>query len=130
MAASDYLDTRLAEQAVRFVRGGADAQAVIEWLEKMGCKAQVMQRSEDGQPSVWAVDGCTGIRAGFVPVDDPVTVAVNLGFVLAGEYWPQVYPHLLRAVDRLWKEERSQTSETPQHTRSIRQLTLADTDGA
>lgn len=86
----------LADLAFRLHHGDASA---FEDLKKFATSAEVYKDIQ------FTGTGPSGVRCGFVLGDDPVTEAVQLGFFFAGPFWPQVFPGLLREVNRRWKEE-------------------------
>ena len=88
---------RLTEKVFAFLD---NPEPVIDWLKTLGCKDVVQS-----EPGSWALTGLTGIRCGLVQAD-PITVATQFGFLLAGPYWPQVYRGLHKAVDKRWTERR------------------------
>ncbi len=90
------LEDRLAHQALAFQD---DPDAVVRWLESLGCR---LVHHEGGQ---WTLDGLTHMRCGLVTGMDPMTTAVQFGFLLSGPFWPHLYPQLLKAVNRLWREK-------------------------
>lgn len=71
---------------------------IKEFLLDMGATDLLEQ---DGS---FSLKGPSGVRVGF-PDDagDPVTYAVQLGFAVAGQYWPWVLPDLLGATNELWR---------------------------
>jgi len=85
---------RIADKVLAAVEARS-VEPLIEWLVTLGCTWAV--RSAGGH----AVDGLTGVRVGFA-LADPVTMAVQTGFALAGPFWPQAYPGLLVEVNRRW----------------------------
>lgn len=95
---------RFADTAMAIARGGEDIVAAVQWLDKLGCRVDVMERDEHGQPISWSVLGLTGVRVGITQLD-PVSAAVQLGFALAGEVWPDVYGRALEEVKRRWNAE-------------------------
>ena len=96
------LEGRIADMAMTLSRG--DLDTVLAWLRGLGCTIVHVHGAKDGAPAgrVATVDGLTGIRVGLTPTD-PIGCAVQLGFVLAGAHWPQVYPALLRATEARWR---------------------------
>lgn len=89
------LSQRIAEKAIQFWRG--EEADVIRWLESLGC---VVTRSQPGEYCLMGIAGCNSA----LTKGDPNTIAVCIGFLLAGMYWPQVYPSLQSRVNALWKE--------------------------
>jgi hypothetical protein len=91
---------RLAVWVWRWMDGEYDA--VIGWLRAMGCT--VTRAGED-----WMVRGSTGVMTGLMPTQnhlDPVSTAIQFGFILAGELWPFAFPGLLEKVNQEWKRRR------------------------
>lgn len=85
---------RLVEFAFKLSDGELDE--VQRWLESLGCTEVVR---DEGQITV---TGTTGMRVGLV-ASDPNTCAVQLGFAVAGPYWPFAFPDLHKKVNVLWK---------------------------
>jgi hypothetical protein len=96
---------RIAEHAVALSAGGDARSQALTWLTSVGCRVDILETDESGEATSWVVDGLTGVRVGM-GAGDPITMAVCLGLVLAGEFWPQVYPGLLERVDTLWRQAR------------------------
>lgn len=89
---------RLAAQAAAFAHG--QAPEVLAWLGRLGCRI-AHRRDEIGE---WVLDGPSGIRTGLSRGLDAVTVAVQLGFLLAGPHWPFVFPRLMETADCLGRQ--------------------------
>lgn len=79
-----------------FAMSHGNVISVREWLVRLGCKITHETDEE------LHVEGLTGVVCGMMPTD-PVSCAVQLGFALAGQFWPQVYPDLLPIVNKKWK---------------------------
>lgn len=107
--AEDALEGRIADMAMALSRG--DLDAVLAWLSGLGCRVVHVDRVTDGAPAGRAatIDGLTGIRVGLTAAD-PISCAVQLGFALAGPYWPQAYPALLRATEARWRRLRTSSA--------------------
>lgn len=88
------MEERLAYFA--FAMSHGNVSLVHEWLARLGCEIVYVSSSELN------VKGLTGMMCGMI-VTDPVSCAVQLGFMMAGFYWPQVYPGLLPIVNKKWK---------------------------
>lgn len=92
----DSLSLRMAHQAFQFWLG--DHKNPLSWLESIGC------RIEPIGPRDLVIIGPSTIRCGLPYwTGDPVAVAVQFGFAMAGGYWPEVYPGMLPEVNRLWR---------------------------
>jgi len=83
------LEGRIADMAMTLSRG--DLDTVLAWLRSLGCTVIHVDGATDAAPAGRAatIDGLTGIRVGLTPTD-PISCAVQLGFALAGPYWPRV----------------------------------------
>jgi len=79
-----------------------DVDSVQAWLTSLGCKDVYRNEKE------LHLTGLTGVRVGMIGNQDPITCAVQIGFALAGPFWPHVYPELLSATSKQWKSERDQ----------------------
>ena len=112
------MEERIADFAIRLAEG--DLNGVLEWLRSLGCK-DIYQEKESA-----TVTGLSGVRVGMLSAD-PVTCAVQLGFALAGQFWPHVYPDLLPMVNRLWREnkERIKVKRREYQERSTRETARA-----
>jgi hypothetical protein len=97
------LKERIADFVMDFCFG--DPAGTITWLQSLGCECQ---SNSDGS---WTVKGIAGVSGGLM-VSDPVTVVSQLGFLLAGMYWPQVFPDLLKEVDKRWQAHRKEPAKT------------------
>ena len=86
---------RLVEQTFRF---RTDPDAVIAWLTTLGCRC-VPQESG----SSWTIHGTAGGTCSLSRGLDPIAIASSLGFAVAGQWWPQVFPTLITAVSHTWK---------------------------
>lgn len=97
-------DERLAEAVWQF-RGG-EHQATVRWLQALGCNLV----STDGSPETtiqYTLDGLTGVRTALLyPSEEPIGLAVCFGLLMAGMFWPQVYPKTLELVKARWTAER------------------------
>lgn len=71
---------------------------VVDWLQRLGC---VLVHAEPGGTS-WVLDGLTGVRCGLT-VCGPLDAFAMFGLLLAGVWWPQVFPRLPEMVDRAAK---------------------------
>jgi len=85
-------EARIAAKVWQFYTG--DREGAVAWLKTLGC----VVASVDGD--CYTLQGIAGVRSALLPTD-PSTIAVCFGFLLAGASWPQVYPGLLPAVNRL-----------------------------
>lgn len=98
-ASVEGAEARIVNKVFQF-RDKAHQEKSVEWLQSMGCKLTHC----DGD--VYVLKGLVGVICGLNPKDDPVTVAVQFGFLLAGPYWPKVYPKLLSRINKRWKLEK------------------------
>jgi hypothetical protein len=94
---TDVLVDRLIEHITEFCSG--NHQSVIDWLVSLGCQL----RRADPTQGLWTFRGLTGTGLSLLRGADPITVAVCIGFLLAGEQWPNVYPSLLDKTSRAWR---------------------------
>lgn len=76
-----------------------DLETLSNWL----CEIFACRRLEhvDGADAV-VLDGPSGLRCGFLS-SDPITNAVQIGFAIAGDLWPHVFPGMLELVNKKWK---------------------------
>ena len=91
-------EERIVEMVFRYKSGDVDGFA--KWLEDIG--GRVVERKGD----MLIFDGPSGIRTGIHSDLDPITIAVCLGFAIAGMFWPFMFPRLTKKVDRKIKERR------------------------
>jgi hypothetical protein len=68
---------------------------VIIWLKSIGCKVERVGEQIN-------IQGICGVNGGLCTGQDPNTVAVMFGFMIAGPYWPQAFPKLQREVNKRW----------------------------
>ena len=87
---------RLVEQVFRYLDGGE--QEVIDWLCALGCTITIPGDSLTAP----VLRGATGITSAIMP-SDPIAIAVTMGILLFGEYWPFVVPTMLKEVGAEWK---------------------------
>jgi hypothetical protein len=90
------LSTHLADKVFEAIAVG-HVHALADWLMALGCT----NRHTEGEQET--ITGLTGVRVGLV-MTDPNTLAVQVGFVLAGMFWPMTYPQLQKVVNKRWKE--------------------------
>ena len=95
---SDALINRIADKAMALSAG--DIAGTAKWLQSLGCKITYQTENE------LHVQGLVHMTVGFSRGTDPNNCAVQLGFALAGQFWPQVYPGLLAEVNKRWHELR------------------------
>jgi hypothetical protein len=93
---------RLVDLAIRLWQGDETAFAEIGKLARL---------TPNGDGSVTAV-GPSGITCGIALGGDPVTQAVQLGFLFFGQLWPFAVPDLLPSVNRRWKAETQRRKES------------------
>jgi hypothetical protein len=80
-----------------------DYQAVIAWMRRIGCEVEEMEWSGEGadrRAASWTVDGIAGVRCGMAAGMSAIDVVPQFGLILAGAFWPQVYPYLQAMVNR------------------------------
>jgi hypothetical protein len=101
-----YEDTRceqrLVEQAMAFCRG-REAE-VVDWLIRMGCQPIRC----DGVAGEYQFMGLVNVGAALYRGASPLDTAINLGFLIGGEWWAAMYPRLLDLADKAWKEWRKE----------------------
>jgi hypothetical protein len=85
-------ESRVAEQ-VRAWRAGRTGNVLV-WLQQLGCR--ILSRPELG--TTWHLRGIAGSNATLGRDDDPRDIAVALGMLIAGMFWPDVFPALLTLV--------------------------------
>ena len=90
-----------------------DYPAVLAWLRRLGCKVEEMERS-NGKPVSWAIDGIAGVHCGLSTGLAPLDMVPVVGFILAGPFWPQIFPTLGAIVGKALKERKhgNKTVET------------------
>lgn len=87
---------RLAEMVMHAYDG--DLALVRDWLMSIGGRDLI-----EGSDGDWSLTGPSGVRIGMAPGLDPIAYAAQIGFAVAGPFWPQVFPGLLPEVQRRWK---------------------------
>ena len=98
------LEDRLVEMVFKFIDGDLDSFA--KWLERIG--ATIERKNEDEI----IFRGPSGIGTGLLRGMDPINAAVCIGLAVAGLFWPQVFPNLLKKVDAEWKKRRKGEPKT------------------
>ena len=88
-------EARLIDMIMAWYQG--KYQEVICWLRAVGCK---VDKSGEG---AWTVKGLTGITCGIMEGMSPIDSFAMFGFMLAGPYWPQVFPNVPKEVDKRYK---------------------------
>jgi len=94
------MTARVVEMTMAWWRG--EHAMVLAWLTALGC------RVEGPTSHVWVVTGLLGSRHGLAAGIEPITLAAQLGLILAGGWWPQVFPRLIEAAARAWKAAQEQ----------------------
>jgi len=95
------------EQLVEMVF--APASEAARWFESLGF--QVDETQED---SVFIICNGNGtFRSAISDHIDPVNRAVCMAWVIAGMFWPIVFPGLLKEVGEQWRERRIQSRDSP-----------------
>lgn len=100
-------ERRVADMVLLWEKG--DYQAVLTWLRRLGCKVDEME-----QYLSWAVDGLTGVRCSLMAKSSAIDTFAQMGIILAGPFWPMVFPNLPKMVDRLSKERKKVKGTTEQ----------------
>lgn len=79
---------------------GREAE-VVDWLIWLGCRVTRRDEAAGEYQFVGLVDGIGGnLNRGMSPLD----MAIGLGFIVGGELWALLYPHLLELADKAWKD--------------------------
>jgi hypothetical protein len=84
----------------------APAQDVARWLKTLGFEV------EPQEDSVFIVRNGTFTTAISEHID-PINRAVCLAWVIAGMFWPHIFPGLLEAVNKEWRKRRQQARGYP-----------------
>ena len=97
------LEERIASQVIAFATGRHDD--AIAWLVSLGCRVTT---HGDGS---WTLVGLTGMTCGLMRCS-PIDAFPVFGFLLAGMFWPHVYPRLPKLVDAAYKKLRQEGKPT------------------
>ena len=86
----------------------APARDAARWFELLGFQVEAQ---EDGVFIVCNGNGT--FRTAISDHIDPVNRAVCMAWVIAGMFWPIVFPGLLKEVGEQWRERRIQSRDSP-----------------
>jgi hypothetical protein len=93
------LEERIADKVFEAIDAGT-IRPLVDWLLTLGCT--IVADHGDG---TFNLQGLVGMRVGLC-LTDPNSLAVQVGFAIAGMYWPQAYPKLQSVVNKRWKERK------------------------
>lgn len=91
---------RIAEMAF------APLEDVEKWLSRIGLETRL-----DEDRVLRIRNPHLEINTAIYDGVDPIGKVVCLGFALAGMYWPQVYPEVIKLVNKKWKEARKEKAQ-------------------
>lgn len=96
---------RVVEMIFRFAAG--ETEFVLNWFRKLGCTVEFLGESS------WKLSGLTGQPkwCGLM-VMPPVDLAPVFGLILAGIWWPRVYPDLLKRTDKEFKRRKKEATRS------------------
>jgi len=86
----------MAELAVTFALDESDE--LLSWLSAI--TGEPLEQIETGE---WRYRGPGGLLVGLAQLD-PVSVAISVGMIMAGMWWPYMFPTLLDDTKKLWHE--------------------------
>jgi hypothetical protein len=85
----------------------APAQDAARWFESLGFQVEAQ---EDGVFIVCNGNGT--FRTAISDQIDPVNRAVCMAWVIAGMFWPTIFPGLLKEIGKQWRKRRAQARDT------------------